>query len=140
MEKSQKENYLNEQMQAIQKELGDRDEFKNELNELEQTIQNKKMSAEAKERALKEGKQLKGMSPMSAEATVLTTYMHWILALPLDEKTEDSKDIALAEKILDEDHYGLKKVKERVLEYLAVQALVDKIRGPILCLVGPPGV
>jgi ATP-dependent Lon protease len=140
MEKSQKEYYLNEQMQAIQKELGDRDEFKNELNELEQKIKNKLMSKEAKERALKEFKKLKMMSPMSAEATVVRNYIDWILALPWDEKTDDAKDIALAEKILDEDHYGLKKVKERVLEYLAVQALVDKIRGPILCLVGPPGV
>src|SRR5687767_10587756 len=140
MEKSQKEYYLNEQMQAIQKELGDRDEFKNELNELEQKIKNKKMSAEAKERALKEFKKLKMMSPMSAEATVVRNYIDWILALPWEEKTVDSKDIAAAERILDEDHYGLKKVKERVVEYLAVQALVDKIRGPILCLVGPPGV
>jgi len=140
MEKSQKEYYLNEQMQAIQKELGDRDEFKNELNELEQKIKNKKMSAEARERALKEFKKLKMMSPMSAEATVVRNYIDWILALPWEEKTVDSKDIAAAERILDEDHYGLKKVKERVVEYLAVQALVDKIRGPILCLVGPPGV
>jgi ATP-dependent Lon protease len=140
MEKSQKEYYLNEQMQAIQKELGDRDEFKNELNELEQKIKNKKMSVEAKERALKEFKKLKMMSPMSAEATVVRNYIDWILALPWDEKTTDNKDIAAAERILDEDHYGLKKVKERVVEYLAVQALVDKIRGPILCLVGPPGV
>jgi ATP-dependent Lon protease len=140
MEKSQKEYYLNEQMQAIQKELGDRDEFKNELNELEQKIKTKKMSAEARERALKEFKKLKMMSPMSAEATVVRNYIDWILALPWDEKSIDNKDIAAAERILDEDHYGLKKVKERVVEYLAVQALVDKIRGPILCLVGPPGV
>jgi ATP-dependent Lon protease len=140
MEKSQKEYYLNEQMQAIQKELGDRDEFKNELNELEQKIKTKKMSAEAKERALKEFKKLKMMSPMSAEATVVRNYIDWILALPWGDKTSDNKDIASAERILDEDHYGLKKVKERVVEYLAVQALVDKIRGPILCLVGPPGV
>ncbi|HUS66584.1 MAG TPA: endopeptidase La [Kofleriaceae bacterium] len=140
MEKSQKEYYLNEQMQAIQKELGDRDEFKNELNDLENKIKNKRMSAEAKERALKEFKKLKMMSPMSAEATVVRNYIDWILALPWEEKTVDSKDIAAAELVLDEDHYGLKKVKERVLEYLAVQALVDKIRGPILCLVGPPGV
>jgi ATP-dependent Lon protease len=140
MEKSQKEYYLNEQMQAIQKELGDRDEFKNELNELEQRIKNKLMSVEAKERALKEFKKLKMMSPMSAEATVVRNYIDWILALPWEEKTEDAGDIVEAERILDEDHYGLKKVKERVLEYLAVQSLVDRIRGPILCLVGPPGV
>ena len=140
MEKSQKEYYLNEQMQAIQKELGDRDEFKNELNELEHKIQNKKMSAEARDRAIKEFKKLKMMSPMSAEATVVRNYIDWILALPWQEVSEDSDDIAAAERILDEDHYGLKKVKERVLEYLAVQALVNKLRGPILCLVGPPGV
>src|SRR5690606_25051719 len=140
MEKSQKEYYLNEQMQAIQKELGDRDEFKNELNELEQRIKNKPMSVEARERALKEFKKLKMMSPMSAEATVVRNYIDWILALPWEEKSKDRLDIAEAEQILDQDHYGLKKVKERVLEYLAVQALVDRIRGPILCLVGPPGV
>ena len=140
MEKSQKEYYLNEQMQAIQKELGDRDEFKNELNELEQRIKDKEMPSEAKERALKEFKKLKMMSPMSAEATVVRNYIDWILALPWDEKSEDRHDVAEAERILDEDHHGLKKVKERVLEHLAVQALVNKIRGPILCLVGPPGV
>ncbi len=140
MEKSQKEYYLNEQMEAIQKELGDRDEFKNELHELESKIKNKPMSDEARERALKEFKKLKMMSPMSAEATVVRNYIDWILALPWSEKSEDRIDLGEAEKILDEDHYGLKKPKERVLEYLAVQALVDKIRGPILCLVGPPGV
>jgi ATP-dependent Lon protease len=140
MEKSQKEYYLNEQMQAIQKELGDRDEFKNELNELEQRIKNKRMSKEAKDRCLKEFKKLKMMSPMSAEATVVRNYIDWILALPWDEKSEDRTDIAEAEKILEQDHYGLKKVKERILEYLAVQALVDTMKGPILCLVGPPGV
>jgi ATP-dependent Lon protease len=140
MEKSQKEYYLNEQMQAIQKELGDRDEFKNELHELEQKIKNKPMSDEARVRALKEYKKLKMMSPMSAEATVVRNYIDWILALPWSEKSEDRIDLTEAEAILDQDHYGLKKPKERVLEYLAVQALVDKIRGPILCLVGPPGV
>ncbi|HET6613059.1 MAG TPA: endopeptidase La [Kofleriaceae bacterium] len=140
MEKSQKEYYLNEQMQAIQKELGDRDEFKNELSELEQRIKQKRMSTEARERCQKELRKLKMMSPMSAEATVVRNYIDWILALPWEEKTEDQNDIAAAERILDEDHYGLKKVKERVLEYLAVQTLVDRVRGPILCLVGPPGV
>jgi len=140
MEKSQKEYYLNEQMQAIQKELGDRDEFKNELNELENRIKNKRMSAEAKDRCLKEFKKLKMMSPMSAEATVVRNYIDWVLALPWEEKSEDCRDIEAAEAVLDQDHYGLKKVKERILEYLAVQALVDRIRGPILCLVGPPGV
>ncbi|MBT8493248.1 MAG: LON peptidase substrate-binding domain-containing protein, partial [Deltaproteobacteria bacterium] len=140
MEKSQKEYYLNEQMQAIQKELGDRDEFKNELNDLENKIKNKHMSIEAKERCLKEFKKLKMMSPMSAEATVVRNYIDWIISLPWEEKSEDRRDIEAAETILDEDHYGLKKVKERILEHLAVQALVDRIRGPILCLVGPPGV
>ena len=140
MEKSQKEYYLNEQMQAIQKELGDRDEFKNELAELEAKIKAKRMSREAKERCIKEFKKLKMMSPMSAEATVVRNYLDWILALPWDEKSEDRHDIAEAERILDAEHYGLQKVKERILEYLAVQALVDHMKGPILCLVGPPGV
>jgi ATP-dependent Lon protease len=140
MEKSQKEYYLNEQMQAIQKELGDRDEFKNELHELEQRIKNKSLSKEARERIEKEFKKLKMMSPMSAEATVVRNYIDWILSLPWDDKTDEKMDVVEAEKILEEDHYGLEKVKERVLEYLAVQALVKKLRGPILCLVGPPGV
>jgi len=142
MEKQQKEFYLNEQMQAIQKELGggERDEFKNELNELEQKIKSKKMSKEARERCLKELKKLKQMSPMSAEATVVRNYLDWVVALPWDEKTEDRHDINEAEKILEAEHYGLKKVKERILEYLAVQALVPRQRGPILCLAGPPGV
>src|SRR6186997_461097 len=141
MEKQQKEFYLNEQMQAIQKELGgERDEFKNELSELEQKIKAKKMSKEAKERCLKELKKLKQMSPMSAEATVVRNYLDWVIALPWDDKTEDRHDINEAERILEAEHYGLKKVKERILEYLAVQALVPRQRGPILCLVGPPGV
>jgi len=140
MEKQQKEYYLNEQMQAIQKELGDRDEFKNELNELESKIKHKKMSKEAKERCLKELKKLKQMSPMSAEATVVRNYLDWVIALPWEDKTEDRHDINEAERILEAEHYGLKKVKERILEYLAVQTLVPRQRGPILCLVGPPGV
>jgi ATP-dependent Lon protease len=140
MEKQQKEYYLNEQMQAIQKELGDRDEFKNELSELESKIKSKKMSKEAKDRCLKELKKLKQMSPMSAEATVVRNYLDWVIALPWEDKTEDRHDINEAEKILEAEHYGLKKVKERILEYLAVQALVPRQRGPILCLVGPPGV
>ena len=140
MEKSQKEYYLNEQMQAIQKELGDRDEFKNELQELEEKIRDKKMSREATVRARKELKKLKMMSPMSAEATVVRNYIDWILSLPWAELTEDKLDVVEAEKILDEDHHGLRKVKERILEYLAVQSLVSRIKGPILCLVGPPGV
>ncbi|MDB4955375.1 MAG: ATP-dependent protease La [Myxococcales bacterium] len=140
MEKQQKEYYLNEQMQAIQKELGDRDEFKNELNDLESKIKSKKMSKEAKERCLKELKKLKQMSPMSAEATVVRNYLDWVIALPWEDKTEDRHDINEAERILEAEHYGLKKVKERILEYLAVQSLVPRQRGPILCLVGPPGV
>ena len=140
MEKSQKEYYLNEQMQAIQKELGDRDEFKNEIQELEEKIRDKRMSKEATVRCRKELKKLKMMSPMSAEATVVRNYVDWILSLPWAEVTEDKIDVAEAEKVLDEDHHGLRKVKERILEYLAVQALVAKIKGPILCLVGPPGV
>ena len=140
MEKTQKEYYLYEQMQAIQKELGDRDEFKNEIQELEEKIKNKKMSKEATLKAKKELKKLKMMSPMSAEATVVRNYIDWILSLPWYEYTEDKLDIAEAQKVLDEDHYGLKKPKQRILEYLAVQKLVDKIKGPILCFVGPPGV
>jgi ATP-dependent Lon protease len=140
MEKTQKEYYLNEQMQAIQKELGERDEFKNEIQELEEKIKAKKMSKEATVRVKKELKKLKMMSPMSAEATVVRNYIDWILSLPWGEVTKDKLDIAEAETILNEDHYGLRKAKERILEYLAVQALVEKIKGPILCLVGPPGV
>ncbi len=140
MEKSQKEYYLNEQMQAIQKELGDRDEFKNEIQELEEKIRDKRMSKEATIRCRKELKKLKMMSPMSAEATVVRNYIDWILSLPWAEVTEDKIDVPEAERVLDEDHHGLRKVKERILEYLAVQALVAKIKGPILCLVGPPGV
>src|SRR5689334_1585602 len=140
MEKSQKEYYLNEQMQAIQKELGERDEFKNELQELEEKIKNKKMSKEATLKAKKELKKLKMMSPMSAEATVVRNYIDWILTLPWYEYTDDKLDIVEAEKILDEDHFGLRKPKQRILEYLAVQKLVEKIKGPILCFVGPPGV
>jgi len=140
MEKTQKEYYLNEQMRAIQKELGEKDEFKNEIQELEEKIKEKKLSAEAREKAEKELKKLKMMSPMSAEATVVRNYIDWILSLPWHEYTEDKLDIEEAEKILEEDHYGLEKVKQRILEYLAVQTLVGQIKGPILCLVGPPGV
>src|SRR3954449_6432876 len=140
MEKTQKEYYLNEQMQAIQKELGERDEFKSELQELEEKIKNKKMSKEAVAKAKKELKKLKMMSPMSAEATVVRNYIDWIISLPWHEYTEDKLDIRDAEKVLEEDHYGLEKVKQRILEYLAVQSLVGHTKGPILCLVGPPGV
>jgi ATP-dependent Lon protease len=140
MERSQKEYYLNEQMRAIQKELGEKDEFKNEIQEIEDKLKQKKLSAEAKEKVDKELKKLKMMSPMSAEATVVRNYIDWILSLPWNEFTDDKLDIIEAEKVLEEDHYGLEKVKERILEYLAVQSLVGKIKGPILCLVGPPGV
>jgi ATP-dependent Lon protease len=140
MEKNQKEYYLNEQMQAIQKELGSQDEFKNELQELEERIRRKKMTKEAQERLKKELKKLKMMSPMSAEATVVRNYIDTVLGLPWLDRTDDKVDVEEAEKILDEDHYGLEKPKQRIIEYLAVQALVKKIRGPILCLVGPPGV
>jgi ATP-dependent Lon protease len=140
MEKTQKEYYLNEQMQAIQKELGERDEFKNELQELEEKIKAKRLSKEAETRSRAELRKLKMMSPMSAEATVVRNYLDWIISLPWNEQTRDNLDIRHAERILDEDHYGLDKVKERILEHLAVQALVERPKGPILCLVGPPGV
>jgi ATP-dependent Lon protease len=140
MERSQKEYYLNEQMRAIQKELGEKDEFKNEIQEIEEKLKQKKLSAEAKDKVDKELKKLKMMSPMSAEATVVRNYIDWILSLPWNEFTDDKLDINEAEKVLEDDHYGLEKVKERILEYLAVQSLVGKIKGPILCLVGPPGV
>jgi len=140
MEKTQKDYYLNEQMRAIQKEMGAKDDFKAELAELEKKIKRKRLSKEAHNRVWQEFKKLKMMSPMSAEATVVRNYIDWILALPWMEKTKVRMDVLEAEKILDEDHYGLKKPKERILEYLAVQSLTKKIRGPILCLVGPPGV
>ncbi len=140
MERSQKEYYLNEQMRAIQKELGEKDEFKQELIELEEQIRKKKMSTEATDKARQELRKLKLMSPMSAEATVVRNYIEWLLALPWKSGTRDRHDLKKAEEVLDADHYGLEKVKERVLEYLAVQALVKQIKGPILCLVGPPGV
>ena len=140
MEKTQKEYYLNEQMRAIQKELGEKDEFKNEIQELEEKIKQKKLSAEAKEKVDKELKKLKMMSPMSAEATVVRNYIDWIISLPWNEFTDDKLDIKEAEKVLEADHYGLEKVKQRILEYLAVQSLVGQAKGPILCLVGPPGV
>jgi ATP-dependent Lon protease len=140
MERSQKEYYLNEQMRAIQKELGERDEFKNELQELEDQLKKKKMPKEALSRTRKEIRKLKMMSPMSAEATVVRNYIDWMISLPWDETKEEKRDLLEAERVLDEDHYGLEKPKERILEYLAVQALVEKMKGPILCLVGPPGV
>ena len=140
MEKTQKEYYLNEQMRAIQKELGEKDEFKNEIQELEEKIKARKMNAEAQEKAEKELRKLKMMSPMSAEATVVRNYIDWLISLPWNEFTEDKLDIGEAERILEEDHYGLEKVKQRILEYLAVQSLVGELMGPILCLAGPPGV
>ena len=140
MERSQKEYYLNEQMRAIQKELGDRDDAKGESAELEQQLNDKNMPEDVRERAHKELRKLKMMSPMSAEATVVRNYIDWVLALPwLDYKDEQS-DLAQAEVVLDDDHYGLVKPKERILEYLAVLTLVERMKGPILCLVGPPGV
>jgi len=140
IEHSQKEQYLNEQMRAIQKELGERDEFKAEMHDLEDRIKKKKMSKEATEKVMAEFKKLKMMSPLSAEAAVVRNYIDTVISLPWMEKTDDNFDIDQAEVILEEDHYGLKKVKERILEYLAVQKLVGKLKGPILCLVGPPGV
>jgi ATP-dependent Lon protease len=140
MEKTQREYYLNEQMRAIQKEMGDKEDLKGEIQELERRLKKKRMTAEAAGKVKHELKKLKLMSPMSAEATVSRNYIDWLLALPWHEKTKDNHDINEAERILEEDHYGLEKPKERILEYLAVQSLVKKMKGPILCLVGPPGV
>jgi ATP-dependent Lon protease len=140
MEKSQREYYLNEQMKAIQKELGEMDEGGNEITELEQKIAKAGMPKEARDKAGNELNKLKMMSPMSAEATVVRNYIDWLVKVPWKKRTKILKDIARAEQVLDEDHYGLEKVKERIVEYLAVQQRVDKLRGPILCLVGPPGV
>ena len=140
MEKTQKNYYLNEQMRAIKKEMGAEDDAADEIKELEDKIKNKKMSKEATEKVEQELKKLKMMTPMSAEATVVRNYIDWIISLPWFENPEVRDDLDEAEKILDEDHYGLEKPKERILEYLAVQVLVKKIRGPILCFVGPPGV
>ncbi len=140
MEKTQREYYLNEQLKAIQKELGETEEGKDELSELEDKIKKTKLTKEAREKAMGELKKLKSMSPMSAEATVVRNYLDWIVSIPWDKKTKTKKSIDQAEDILNEDHYGLDKVKERILEYLAVQQRANKIRGPILCLVGPPGV
>lgn len=140
MEKTQKDYYLNEQMRAIQKEMGAKDDFKAELDELEKRIKRKRLPKEAHARVKHEFKKLKMMSPMSAEATVVRNYIDWILSLPWYEKTKEKLDIDEAQRILDEDHYGLEKPKERILEYLAVQRLTKKMRGPILCFVGPPGV
>ena len=140
MEKTQKDYYLGEQMRAIQKEIGDTDERQAEIDELEEKLQSKKLSEEARARVEKEIKKLKMMPPMSAEMNVVRNYIEWILSLPWGEKSEVKMDIGQAEKILNDDHYGLKEPKERILEYLAVESLVQKMKGPILCFVGPPGV
>ncbi|WP_343082396.1 endopeptidase La [Ostreiculturibacter nitratireducens] len=140
MERTQREYYLNEQMKAIQKELGDGEDGQNEINELAERIQKTKFSKEAREKAEAELKKLKSMSPMSAEATVVRNYLDWLLSIPWGVKSRVKKDLRLAQKVLDDDHYGLEKVKERIVEYLAVQQRSAKLKGPILCLVGPPGV
>ena len=140
MEKSQREYYLNEQMKAIQKELGDLEDAPNEIEELEKRIHKAGMSKEARDKALAEFNKLKLMSPMSAEATVVRNYVDWLVNVPWKKRTRVRHDLGAAEKILEADHYGLEKVKERILEYLAVQQRVNKLKGPILCLVGPPGV
>ncbi|MEM7008931.1 MAG: endopeptidase La, partial [Thermodesulfobacteriota bacterium] len=141
MEKAQKEYYLTEQMRAIQKELGEKDDLKSEIQEFEDKLKKKKMTEEAEQKVKKEIKKLKQMSPMSAEATVVRNYIDWLLSIPWqDESTDDRIDIKEAQQILDDDHFGLEKPKERILEYLAVQALTKTIKGPILCFVGPPGV
>ncbi|HLS79833.1 MAG TPA: endopeptidase La, partial [Steroidobacter sp.] len=140
MEKSQREYYLNEQMKAIQKELGEIEDAPNELAELEQRIQKAGMPKEARDKAMSELNKLKLMSPMSAEATVVRNYVDWLVKAPWKKKSKVHTDVVVAEKVLDEDHYGLEKVKERIVEYLAVQQRVKTLKGPILCLVGPPGV
>jgi len=140
MEKTQREYYLNEQLKAIQKELGEGEEGRDEMNELEERIRKTKLSKEAREKATAEVKKLRSMSPMSAEATVVRNYLDWMLSLPWGKKSKIRKDIVAAEKVLQDDHFGLEKVKERILEYLAVQQRAGKMKGPILCLVGPPGV
>ncbi|RFP89458.1 endopeptidase La [Rhodobacteraceae bacterium 63075] len=140
MERTQREYYLNEQMKAIQKELGDGEDGEGEIAELEEKIANTKLSKEAREKVEAELKKLKNMSPMSAEATVVRNYLDWILGIPWGVKSRTKKDLGRAEKILDDDHYGLERVKERIVEYLAVQQRSKKLKGPIMCLVGPPGV
>ena len=140
MEKTQREYYLNEQLKAIQKELGEGEDGKDETAELEDRIKKTKLSKEAREKALSELKKLRTMSPMSAESTVVRNYLDWMLSIPWKKRTKISTDVTVAERVLNHDHYGLDKVKERIIEYLAVQSRSPKIKGPILCLVGPPGV
>ncbi len=140
MEKTQREYYLNEQLKAIQKELGEGEDGKDETSELEERIKKTKLSKEAHDKAMGELKKLRGMSPMSAESTVVRNYLDWMLSIPWKKRSKTRTDVAEAERVLDIDHYGLDKVKERILEYLAVQSRANKLKGPILCLVGPPGV
>ena len=140
MEKTQKEYYLNEQMKAIQKELGENEDGKDDVSEYEEKIEKMKLTKEAKEKCYAEIKKIRSMSPMSAESSVIRNYLDWILSIPWGKKTKVKKDINFAKQVLDEDHYGLEKVKERILEYLAVQQRIKKMKGPILCLVGAPGV
>jgi ATP-dependent Lon protease len=140
MEKTQREYYLNEQLKAIQKELGEGEDGKDETAELEAKIKATKLSKEAREKALAELKKLRSMSPMSAEATVVRNYLDWVLGIPWKKRSKIKNDVVEAERVLNEDHYGLDKIKERIVEYLAVQSRSPKLRGPILCLVGPPGV
>jgi ATP-dependent Lon protease len=140
MDKTQREYYLNEQLKAIQKELGETEDGRDELSEIEERISKTRLTKEAREKATAELKKLRNMSPMSAEATVVRNYLDWLLNIPWSKKSKVKKDIDFAEKVLNEDHYGLEKVKERILEYLAVQQRTKKLKGPILCLVGPPGV
>ena len=140
MEKTQREYYLNEQMKAIQKELGEGEDGKDEASELEERIKKTKLSKEAREKAMAEVKKLRTMGPMSAEATVVRNYLDWMLSIPWKKRTKTKDDIRHAEKVLESDHFGLEKVKERILEYLAVQQRIGKVKGPILCLIGPPGV
>nr|WP_245825234.1 endopeptidase La [Neoasaia chiangmaiensis] len=140
MEKTQREYYLNEQLKAIQKELGEGDDGRDETAEIEEKIKKTRLSPEARDKATAELKKLRGMSPMSAESTVVRNYLDWILSIPWKKRSKISKDFKIAEEVLESDHYGLEKVKERILEYLAVQTRSQKLKGPILCLVGPPGV
>src|SRR5580765_7611523 len=140
MEKTQREYYLNEQMKAIQKELGETEDGRDEVSELEKRIKKTRLSKEAREKANGELKKLRTMSPMSAEATVVRNYLDWLLSIPWNKKSKVKKDLVAAQEVLDNDHYGLEKVKDRIVEYLAVQSRANKLTGPILCLVGPPGV
>ncbi len=140
MEKSQREYYLNEQMKAIQKELGEMDDTPDEHEALKRKIEAAKMPKEAREKTEAELQKLKMMSPMSAEATVVRGYIDWMIQVPWNARSKVKKDLLKAQEVLDTDHYGLERVKDRILEYLAVQSRVSKIKGPILCLVGPPGV